>query len=131
MFMPKCLYNLLNGAVVPLHLSISFWVKSRRENYFTTKDFPQFFSESCGKPWILVMEHDTWYTIQMHNMFREQLGDGRGAQLIFPCPARNKPTKFTKLIHANLKCIKLNVRQPCDAVHGPILKLVAWYRQQL
>ena len=59
------------------------------------------------------MEHYTWYTIQMHNMLKEQLGDGRSTQLIFPCPAWNKLTKFAKLIHTNQKCIKsINVRQP-------------------
>ena len=78
------------------------------------------------------MEHYMWYTIQTYNMLKEQFGDGRSTQLVLPCPAWKKSTQFTELIHANQKCIKpIYVRQPSDEVHGPILKLVTWYRQRL
>ena len=78
------------------------------------------------------MEHDTWYTIQMHYMLKEQLSDGRSSQLILPCPAWNKSTKFAELIHTNQKCIiPIDIKQSHYKVHGPILKLVMRYRQWL
>ena len=78
------------------------------------------------------MEHYTWYTIQMRNLFEEQLGNSRSTQLVIPCPAQNKLTQFTEPIHTNQQCIKpIYVRQSSDKVHGPILKFVMWYRQRL
>ena len=36
MFMPKCLYNLLNGAVMPFRLTISLQVESQGKDCFAT-----------------------------------------------------------------------------------------------
>ena len=125
-------YDLFDGPILPLSLSVSLRMVGRAEQCSSAKHTPQCAPEGGSKMRVAVMEliRDTKMA---HYIIKEQFRHFGCGQSMFPHPSWNQLKELRELVDTHQQCITtLNNRQISYGIHGPHIKFLVrnWNRLQ-